>query len=175
MKQQVSQKICQQLRSVGVQPSDTYILIQQVNKWVQSSGLEWTISRLKSMKEMYISALAHDPKRALLNASWIDYKLKEWKGTRYPIPKGCFSRLFFLPNSSHGKDRKRVQRSLSALMCYTVFKSKTITEKQHKKFYDAVNSTPVYKHDPKIFDHLESTGFQPVRFSDGRFLRCRRL
>ena len=118
---------CKALRSSGLSAQETYPILNCIKKWVESSGEEWTIKRLKSLKQAYIFQLAGQPDLAKLAVSWV---ASDSKGT----PKGAFSVIF-------NKLGRKPQKALSALMVYSVFLSKELTTSQKKKFYTAVTTT----------------------------------
>ena len=100
--------------------------VQTIVKWFQSSGVEWTIKRLKSLKvDLYRR------RAGLPSLTWVR---KNRKGDI----AGCIGGLFRWADRSEKNFRKVVQ----TLMCYTVFVYSKVTESQVKKFTTALSSLP---------------------------------
>ena len=116
---------CKRLRAVGLTQRQTLQILDQIHLWVSSSGEEWTIKRLKSLKVAYIRKLAGSP---------YAFKFSPWINKTGDVPKGPFKVLFQM---------KKVQKALSALMVYTSYISKETTKSQISKFVTAVTSTGV--------------------------------
>ena len=113
---------CKRLRAVGLTQRQTLDILNLVHLWTKSSGEEWTIKRLKSLKVAYINKLAGSPR---------PFKHSPWISRRGDIPKGVFAPIFKLKNK---------QKALSALMVYTSYVSKEMTKSQLTKFVTAVTS-----------------------------------
>jgi hypothetical protein len=128
---------CKSLRASGLDAQSTYPLLDLIEKWVKSSGPEWTVSRLKSMKQSFIHQLAGQPHLAKNDLSWIKHGMKG--------PKGPFKRIFAMTKKPH--------KAISALMVYSSFLAPYPTKKQLEKFYSAAETNEVH------VSHV------PVRFS----------
>ena len=113
---------CKRLRAVGLTQRQTLDILDLVHLWTKSSGEEWTIKRLKSLKVAYINKLAGSPR---------PFKHSPWISRRGDTPKGVFSPIFKM---------KKVQKALSVLMVYTSYVSKELTKSQLNKFVTAVTS-----------------------------------
>jgi len=97
-----------------------------VLKWYQSSGVEWTIGRLKSLKvDLYRR------RAGLPSLTWVR---KNRKGDL----AGCLGGMFRWADKSDKNFRKVVQ----TLMCYTVWKYSKPTDSQVKKFTSALSAPP---------------------------------
>lgn len=107
----ISQPLCSQIH-------------REISKWVNSSGPEWTVSRLKDLKLYYIKFRLHQQK--CNPPSWIGLKSDGY-------PKGPFGQLF------RAKPSRRV---FYALQAYTSFISDKITVKQQSKFLNSVVIAP---------------------------------
>lgn len=120
--------VCQRLRRLGYSQNVTHLVINQITKWVNQSGEEWTVKRLKQLKVHLINQLAD--KSSLFRPSWV--------ALRGVMPKGVF-RSFF-KEALQQRDPKRCWRVISALMVYTAFKAPdgTVTKEQAQKFLSAV-------------------------------------
>lgn len=101
-------------------------LIRLIQLWERSSGKEWTVERLKKFRLNLLKHLAG------LEADW------SWIATVRGVPKGPFGYLFRLAGRNRAK-------AWNALMAYTGFKAARITEKQYRKFLQAL-STPEPEH-----------------------------
>ena len=110
---------CRYLRGSGLKTDIVYPILNQISKWVKNSGEEWTVKRLKAIKQMYINHISGNT--LPVEPLWI----KHHNG----IPSGCFHPLFML---------KKPQKAISALMVYTSFVSNKITPSQEKKFFGSV-------------------------------------
>lgn len=124
---------------------------QTVLRWVQCSGVEWTIKRLKSLKvDLYRRRAGLPP------LTWV-------RKNRRGDFAGCLGGIFRWADKSEKNFRKVVQ----TLMCYTVFKYSKPTEAQVKKFTEALHaSPPVLQGLDRISNSIKRTfGGQTVRRS----------
>lgn len=122
---------CKSLRASGLDAQSTYPLLDLIEKWVKSSGAEWTVSRLKSIKQSYVHILAGQPHLAKSDLSWIKHGNSG--------PRGPFSRIFRMSRKPH--------KAISALMVYSAFLAPHPTRKQLDKFYTAAETTQVESDD----------------------------
>lgn len=113
----IRQNLCNRLSAIGLKQEKVYSLIDETLKWVSNSGIEWTISRLKDIKQYYIHQLAGEP-----------YEFDTWvKTNRNGTPKGPWGSLDI-------SNRKHIAQTLNALNVYTHFLSGSATQKQLSKF-----------------------------------------
>ena len=145
---------CKILRCAGLRDHDIYPILNEIKKWVDRNGEEWTVKRLKILKQGYVNLLAHGSFN-LPDNSWV-------KHTKTG-PRGPFRVLCKL---------KKPWKALSAFMVYTGFKAKSVTDSQWKKFHEAVNSRPP---EPFVLDILSPPILKafkglPIR-DDGQFWR----
>lgn len=145
---------CKILRCAGLRDTDVYPILNEIKKWADQNGEEWTVKRLKLLKLGYVNLLAHGSFN-LPDNSWIAHTSKG--------PKGPFKVLCRL---------KKPWKALSAFMVYTGFKATKVTETQWSKFYSAVNSKPPSSFvldmlSPRIVKAFKGL---PIR-DDGRFWR----
>jgi hypothetical protein len=63
-------------------------IVSNISKWISSSGLEWTVKRLKDIKSYYLQGLAGSPED---KAAWLAV---DDEG----LPKGPFKHIFRLKN-----------------------------------------------------------------------------
>lgn len=113
---------CQRLSALGYKQSRVHAMIDQVASWKKCNGVEWTVQRLKDLKNDYIHHLAGQPKKS----SWIAYDGNN-------RPKGPFGLLW-----KDGMSPKAITRGLNALMAYSAEVSPEITIKQWNKFQSSV-------------------------------------
>jgi len=122
-------------------------LTNLVLKWVSSSGVEWTIKRLKSLKvDLYRR------KSFLPPLTWV-------RKNRRGDVAGVIGGLYRWSSKSDVNFRKVVQ----TMMCYTVFTYDKPTDSQLKKFKDALQASPpslgkdldpIYDRLPRMFDKV---------------------
>lgn len=115
----------------------------EVSLWVEKSGINWTVKRLKMLKTSFLRRIAGE-----------DYVLpyvatrRDAKG---PIPKGAFGQLW----NSTGSDMTSISRALNCMMVYSTFISDTLTVEQLKKFNDSAKRQPPLDSDIKhVIDML---------------------
>lgn len=99
-----------------------------VENWVRNSGVDWTISRLKSLK---VDLLRHK-----VGLPPITYIAKNRQGKL----KGWIGSLFSLSL----RDDRSFSHCLQALMAYTMFVHPSLTDKQWKKFVSGVESKETF-------------------------------
>lgn len=114
MDRSIQTDLCKGLRACGLPKEVTYELLNTISKWYDSCGPDWTNSRLKDIKQWYLSVLAGEPKPPV----W--YKKSS---TGYPL--GAFGCLF--KSRNHAK-------VLAVLSANTLFKEKSLSVKQEEKF-----------------------------------------
>jgi hypothetical protein len=119
-------------------------MLTLIEKWVSSSGEEWTVGRLKTLKTILIQLISGNEKP---EASWIAL-------TRQKVPKGPFKKLFKTALST--TDHRKINKSLSALMVYTGYISKNVTDKQYKKSIGSIESTDTLSQSRN--DYLQNLG-----------------
>lgn len=112
--------LCKKIRAVGVPKKVAHQLVNEIQKWISSNGIEWTNSRLKDLKQWYETYLAGNP----TPPSW-------FKHGKDNLPLGVFKYVFNLKNQ---------QKALSILSVNTLFKAEEILESQRSKFLEAVNA-----------------------------------
>lgn len=125
MEQRSKDAACRSLRSAGLSKKNTLSILNQVESWVKSNGVEWTVTRLKKFKQAYIHRLAGQDELACKDLEWVSH-------TKEGIPKGPFSVIF--------KKNLPVQRALNVLTLYNVFLSDRLLPSQKEKFYSAVEN-----------------------------------
>jgi len=107
------------LLHLGLKPEVSKPILNQVKLWNDSSGPEWTVQRLKTLKLWFIHKLSGNK---LPSSQWIS---TDNRG----IPKGVFKPIF---------EMKNLKKVMNTLLIYTSFVSKEVTKKQAKKFFSSV-------------------------------------
>lgn len=120
---------CIRLQSLGLKQSDAHHILDTTERWIKNNGKEWTVKRLKDLKQLYLTRLAGVPYKPAL---WI--KL-DFKGK----PKGAFKILFH-----DSRSPRKMARTLNALMSYSELISREVTPLQWKKFHDSVTMPEVH-------------------------------
>jgi hypothetical protein len=120
--------------SIGISKQFTLQFSLEVQRWETNSGIEWTVDRLKSIKQDLIN---YYDKSTLPQTPWV-------KRNRKGMLSGVLGYLFRYAKQSH----KCFIRVLSLINIYTMYTFDEPREKDNKKFYDAVTtsgiSTPSY-------------------------------
>lgn len=114
---------CIRLQSLGLKQSDAHHILDTTSSWIKNNGKEWTVKRLKDLKQLYLTRLAGVPYKPAL---WM--KLDQ-KGK----PKGAFKILFH-----DSRSPRKMARTLNALMSYSELISREVTTQQWKKFHGSV-------------------------------------
>ena len=110
------------LSLLGIPARDIGLILADIDRWVSHSGVEWTINRLKSLRQSYLRFLAGD-----------SYELANFANKVHDgflAPKGVWGKFWT-------KDSKRVPVSLKVYHCYTVFILKQVTPSQRDKFLNS--------------------------------------
>lgn len=118
--------ICQRLTSLGVPPAVASQLTQTISKWVKCSGEEWTVQRLKDLKNWYAQYLSGN----------VTYHVP-WFKRDGNYPSGPFS-IFW----KRAKTKRQTARAFQCLNVYTSYVSPKVTSKQWKKFHDSAVNPP---------------------------------
>jgi hypothetical protein len=114
------------LLAVGIPKHCINPLVELYMRWVTCSGEEWTVKRIKSLKQLIIH---------------------QRSGIPYPIPlarnrhgeyKGVIG--YLIRWATRGDDN--FYKVINALMAYTHWTSSQVTRSQRKKFLEAVQATP---------------------------------
>jgi hypothetical protein len=118
MDKTIKGNLCKGLRACGIPQKQTHQILNEVEKWVDSNGPDWTVSRIKAFRQWYETSLAGDPKPA------------EWcRHSKTGMPTGIWGWVFKLP----------VAKALGVLSLSTVFYEKTLSDSQKKKFLHGLN------------------------------------
>jgi len=115
------------LFSIGIPSSLSLPFTVEISKWVQHSGIEWTIKRLKDLKVDLFRRRAN-----LAPISWIR------KNSRNDVG-GVVGALYRYSD----KGPKQFFRAVQSFQAYTYFTFDTLSESQKLKFLNAINAPEV--------------------------------
>ena len=117
--------MCKQLSSLGWRQTDVHAMVDKIEHWKASSGEQWTVNRLKAMKQSVLNNLAGIPS----SSDWI---------SRHPGGsfKGPFKALDRLTTF-----REKV-RVLNTIMVYSTMISTSPTPSQWQKFQQSAEHSP---------------------------------
>lgn len=122
-KSQMAGSMCSRLSAIGIPTRTKVQLVDEITKWVNCNGYEWTVARLKALATDLVRSWANLPPSNSDVAS-IAY--------RNGVPKGPFGYLW-----SMRSQRGRI-KALSCAMVYSSFRSPVVTQKQFDKFVKSV-------------------------------------
>ena len=125
-----SKRLYSHLRLLGFTHQDISQMLSTVEHWVQSSGEEWTVGRLKTYKTILIQVLSGN-----------ENPEHDWIAVTRNMPKGSFKKVFEKALST--TDPRKINKALSALMVYTGYVSKDVTDKQYIKSIGSIESEDV--------------------------------
>ena len=102
-------------------------ILTEANVWLEKSGVEWSVKRLKALKTDFIRIVAGQDR----SSEWIRY----CNG----VPFGAFGKLFRWGL----RDSQNTAKTLQVLAMYTVFLSEKDLPSQLSKFYESVATDPL--------------------------------
>jgi len=169
-------QLVSRLEICGLSPSAAKAVVNQIDFWVEHSGTEWTVARLKLIKQSILAIRANQCE-----------KVSPYVKTRNKHLVGPFRQVENMLWKGYSK-------SLAAMMIYTSYVSQTVTKSQETKWLKAVRSPYPdqqlelepntflvasqlldYTHLPRIYSlerpYSESTGWSAQKrapTSDGR-------
>ena len=135
------------LHVIGIPNCYIEEFISTMCKWEQSSGFEWTIKRLKSLKVDLIRRRSN-----LQPLTWIR---KNRKGDIAGVIGGLFR--------WSDKSERNFAKCLQAFMAYSFYIFPTTTESQERKFCDAVSTNKQHGLDEQFFELFTKTVKNAVR------------
>lgn len=125
---------------VNLEPSISYPIINTFYKWVECSGPEWAVGRMKAMKCLYFQYLAGNKDFS------IDIRTRKLNG--YNAPVGPFRALWTM-----GSTYRQVRKCVNILCLHTGITAMELTPTQKKKFYTSVEH-------PRPGKDISSLGFE---------------
>jgi hypothetical protein len=122
--------LLQRGRVIGVPRNISVPFIQLVIKWVEASGIEWTVDRLKQVKIDFLR------KKAGLTptSQWIRKSSSQTK---------VFGGIIGSLETYASRGSFQYERTLALLNVYTAFLATRVTEKQARKFFTGVTAKAV--------------------------------
>jgi hypothetical protein len=113
MDKSIKGNLCKGLRACGIPKLQTHQILNIVEKWYDSSGPDWTVARIKALKQWYETYLTGKP------------EAPDWfRRSKSKLPLGIWRWVFNLPTA----------KALAVLSCGTVFYEKTVSGAQKEKF-----------------------------------------
>nr|QQM16280.1 putative replicase [Ansystermes virus] len=122
LKASIKDNLCKQCRAAGLPKVETLLIVNLIEKWYQSCGVEWTVSRLKDLHDWYIRQLAGDP------------NIPAWISHHANSPKGPFRCVFKMKNT---------QKALVIMSLHTVFTHDKVSPNQLNKLIEGLKSKEV--------------------------------
>lgn len=122
--------IADRSRVIGIPRYISHAILPLVEKWVNCSGVEWTVNRLKSVKTDLIRIRAGDEP----SSTWI--KRSKNSKTFFGGPFGFLEKWM-------GTSSSNFRKGIQFIQMYTSFYSPVVTRQQKEKFVSSVLSSPV--------------------------------
>lgn len=119
--------LLQRGRVIGVPRTISLPFIHKTIKWVEASGAEWTIDRLKQVKIDFLRRKAG----LTPTSQWIE---------KSQSSKHIFSGVFGALEAYADRGPFQFERVLALLNVYTAFLANRVTEKQARKFFSGVTA-----------------------------------
>jgi len=126
--QQTQNPLLQRALVIQVPPAIKIPIVNIFLSWTEKSGLEWSISRFKSIKTDFIRVKAG----MSISTPWISKKNNFFSG-----PLGGLQRWAY-------RNDKNFDRAIQLLQLYTFYISDSVTKTQEEKFVSAVQSSVIY-------------------------------
>jgi len=120
---QAPQALARRYRAIGLKPEEYMPLIRLIDRWVTHSGEEWTVKRLKDLRQLYLhwyGGLPYAPETRIALR-------------KTGVPEGPFA-VFF----RNRRGKRWFAIAWNALMVHTSFVSAKVTPTQAKKFLEGV-------------------------------------
>lgn len=118
----VTSKTLRHLTRCGIEQTHIRRILSQVHVWVKANGPEWTVNRLKTMKNYILQKSTENPDPP---HPWIK------------VRKGRISGVFRVLDDLASKD---LVRALAAFNIYTAYCSPRVTDKQLEKSISAITA-----------------------------------
>lgn len=114
MEKSIQTSLCKGLRACGIRKQESLEIQNTLTKWYDSNGPEWTLKRIKDLRQWYETSLSGTP----VPPDWFAHG-------KDLLPLGIWKRVFELP----------IPKALGVLSCGTVLYEKHLSETQKKKFF----------------------------------------
>jgi hypothetical protein len=145
MEKSIQNNLCKGLRACGVSKELTHQVMDIVIKWHDANGPEWTLKRIKDLRQWYESSLTGDP----VPPEW-------FKHGEDNLPLGVWKSVFKLP----------IAKALGVLSVGTVFYEKQPSPTQVRKFAKGLAGNGS-THDPQEFEQARKSLFDDIQFVTG--------
>lgn len=120
MDKTISDNLCHGLRACGIPKEMAHQIQNEITKWYDCNGPEWTNQRIKDLRQWYETTLAGEP----TPPDW-------FRHSKSQTPIGIWGKVFKLDPS----------KALGILSANTVFINNEFTETQKKKFLKGLEGT----------------------------------
>lgn len=117
MKKFIKTSLCKGLRACGIPKELALNVLDVITKWYDSNGAEWTMSRIKALRQWYETSLSGHP----IPPVW-------FRHTSQNMPTGVWGAVFKLPTA----------KALGVLSCGTVFQERELSASQKEKFLHGI-------------------------------------
>jgi hypothetical protein len=117
MDKTIQTSLCKGLRACGISKPLTHEVLNTLAKWLDNNGPEWTVKRIKDLRQWYETFLSGEP----VAPGW-------FRHTKDNMPLGVWAKVFELPTA----------KALGVLSSGTAFYSRTFSETQQKKFLHGI-------------------------------------
>lgn len=114
----IQNDLCQGLRASGIPKNLAYQIKDTFQKWFESSGSEWTVKRIKDLRQWYETSLTGKP----VAPDW-------FRHDKAGLPLGVWKAVFKLPKA----------KALAVLSMDTVLYEKTLSDTQLEKFLHGIH------------------------------------
>jgi len=130
--------------AIGVSKNLAAALSAEVSRFIEESGPEWTVNRLKLLKTGFLRRIAGET----YSLPYVATR----KDALGPVPKGPFGVLW---NATQVSDMTSISKALNCMMVYSTLISEQVTPKQWEKFHDSMcRSEPEQLNVQRVLDSL---------------------
>jgi hypothetical protein len=127
-------KVCKHISRIMGDDSTSSHVIREIQDWSLKSGPEWTVKRLKALKQSVINYLAFQLDKPEQDRK---FNCPEWVAKSHDgFPKGHLGALIRRELAPYSE--RKVSRLLGVLNVYTAFISNEVTRSQKEKFLKAI-------------------------------------
>lgn len=144
MEKSTQDNLCKGLRACGIPAKQSHQILNTVVKWVDSNGPDWTVARIKALRQWYETSLAGDPKPP------------EWfRHSKEGCPLGIWNWVFKLP----------ISKALGVFSLDTVFYEKQLSVAQKEKFLHGLDGGKTQSM-AELRLMIEEAGLKPARIKN---------
>lgn len=144
-------RLCQHYRSIGIDPVNSARFASLVDKWINNSGPEWTVQRLKSLEVAFKAKLANADQPVVIPQGWATRTTR--KG-RTVFADGLVQRMMDTTS------RKGLKVALSFFRSAQIVVLDRATDQQVEKFKEGISrpqpssAANVINYCRPVFDYL---------------------